>query len=666
MKNIETIVMDNYYNNMAFLKKNHNEIFHKVDIFQNNIETQRIKEKYALEYVKNKYFDVQDLKSKSYLYSNNSTVLSHQLAEKTNYRKTSFSFQGFSLVQNYDMAKLSDTAQSHQGIYPIMSFYLENYPYETTMKQIEKFIFIGVGLGEHIQEIIQKIDSEHTIIIEDDLELFRLSLFVTPYYKLFEKKQVIFSIASNKADFNRDFNSFLETSFYLNRLIKYAYFPAHSEEKIQLIKNVLASQNFLTFGYNTGLKKLLKPLDFINNNYKVINLSEKLNLPSLREKPILIIGAGPSLEENILWLKENQESFIIYAVATSLKTLYNYNIKPDIVSHIDGFQAGYKNFEGFNIHSFVKDSIAILGSFVEDRVIEIFNKEKIFMVEEDTFYFDKFTSVAAPCIGSTIVANVLFFGSTQIYLLGLDLALSADGSTHSKEHESNNGKYNLDEKAKKESNIISLRGDLFDVQGNFQDMVKTTPLFYSSLNSINNSIKQIATQEQIIYNLSNGAYIKNSLPIQIKDLSKLPKINKNAFHISFTQELSNLSKLKLNSLDINSMYARLTYAKKAEEIINKYANHTVYSPINDYLYNLYGLIIDLYPNTTRENRNITHIFDMFFQYTIPLIYDMVNTKEKENNVEEDIKIVDKLLVKELKNIITTYINRLEKFLKERC
>jgi hypothetical protein len=666
MQSVEQTVISNYTNNMEYLKKYHNEVFHKVDIFQSRIESGIIEEKYALDYIKNEYFDVQDLKSKNYLYSDNSLTISKQLTDQVNYKKPSFSFQGFSLLKGYENVELSDIAQSHQGIYPIMSFYLDKYPYETTMKKIEKFIFIGVGLGQHIQGINDKINAEHSIIIEDDLELFRLSLFVTPYYKIFKDKNVIFSIATNKDDFNRDFNSFLETSFYLNRLIKYSYFPAHSKEKIQLIKNALASQNFLTFGYNTGLKKLLKPLDFINNGYKVLNLSQKLQLSSIKDKPVLIIGAGPSLGDNIEWLKENQNDFIIFAVATSLKILYENDIKPDIVSHIDGFQAGFKNFESFDMKSFVKDSIAILGSFVENRVIDLFNKDLTFMVEEDTFYFDKFTSVAAPCIGSTSVANALFLGFKEIYLLGLDLALSDDGSTHSKGHESNNGKYNLDEEPKELSSLISLRGDLFEIAGNFKEKVKTTPLFYSSLNSINNSIRQLATQEEVIYNLSNGVYIKNSLPVLPTELKKLTEINKNKIRSDLYEELSSLSKIKLDKQDLSSMQKRLAYAKSTQNIIKKYEKHTVYDPVDNYLYNLYGLIMDLYPNSTRENRNITHIFDMFFQYTIPMIYDMANTKEKEDSISKDLKAVDKLLVKELKNISQTYIKRLELFLKERC
>ena len=52
--------------------------------------------------------------------------------------------------------------------------YIENTKDYDTMKLIEKYIFIGVGLGIHIELTHKKIKSEEYFIIEDDLELAEL------------------------------------------------------------------------------------------------------------------------------------------------------------------------------------------------------------------------------------------------------------------------------------------------------------------------------------------------------------------------------------------------------------------------------------------------------------------------------------------------------------
>ncbi|MBA1437670.1 MAG: motility associated factor glycosyltransferase family protein [Epsilonproteobacteria bacterium] len=663
MQSIETQAIENFHNNMDYLKKHHNELFHKVDIFQNGLESGYTFEKYTLEYKNEGYFDVQNLQTKEFLYSDNSEKISQSLCDQINFKKDHFSFQGFRLVYGFEDRELDDMASSHKDIYPIMSYYLERYPYETTMKKIEKFMFIGTGLGTHIEKVLQKTKSEIIFIVEDDLELFRLSLFTTPYYKLFSDKMVIFSIASNETDFSRDFRQFLENSFYLNRLLKYSYFPAHSKNKIQLMKSILASQNFLTFGYNTVLDKFLRPLQALNS-YHFLNLAKHLQLKSITEKPVVVVGAGPSLDKNIQWLAQHQEDLIIFAVATSLRTLHKHNIKPDIVSHIDGFKYGYKNFETFPIKEFVKDSIAILGSFVEKRVIELFNKEQTFIFEEDTFYFNNFGSVEAPCIGSTSVANAILLGFKEIYLLGIDLALGKDGATHAGAHITS-GKYDLEHLDSNLTNEISLRDDLFTVQGNFTEAVKTTPLFNNSIVAINNIVTHLKTEQQTIYNLNEGAHFRNTIAIHAKDITIHSMHNKKDVFNNFYNEILQLSQTKLSEEDLESMRQRLSYAKKTNKIIKKYQKRVTYTDINKYLYNLYGLIIELYPAQTRENRNITKVFDMFFQYVVPIIYDMCNTKEKDlKQLHEDIKRVDTLVVEALNNIINTYTKKIGTFLQK--
>ena len=66
---------------------------------------------------------------------------------------------------------------------------------KTTMKKLYKFIFLGVGLGLHLTTIHEKLQSNVYFIVEEDLELFRLSLFVTNYKDMSSHgAQLLFSI----------------------------------------------------------------------------------------------------------------------------------------------------------------------------------------------------------------------------------------------------------------------------------------------------------------------------------------------------------------------------------------------------------------------------------------------------------------------------------------
>ena len=658
MQNIEQEVTQNFLQNLEFLQVNHPNLYKKIQDFE-----QKGVERYALEYRDEGYFDVQELQSSHFLYGENSTEVSSKIADQINFKTDSFAFEGMPLYYRAEKQKHDDKTIAHVGLYPIMSYYIDHFEDEKKMKKIEKFIFIGVGLGLHIPLLVEKLDPEYMIVIEDDLELFRLSLFTTPYYKIFQNKKVIFSVASSQLEFSQEFREFLDESFYLNRTLKYVYFPAHSEQKIRDIKSLLASQNFITFGYNIMLSKYLKPFEFMQEHYKVLNLKNKLNLPVFEDKPILLIGAGPSLQEHIEWLKEHQDEFIIFSVATALRLLHKHNIKPDIISHIDGFAEGFANFEGFEIQEFVKESIVLLGSFVEQRVRELFTKELTYMMEEDTFYFTDFSSPTAPCIGSTNLANALILGAKELYLLGLDLSLGRDGATHAQGHNNAAKRYTLDSEDQTLSQKISLRDDLLSVEGNRGEKVHTTPLFYSSINSINNSIKALADRSTTIYNLSNGAKFHHT---QARDTTTLsnPTIDKSAFRVQLCDALDALCRTELSKEELASLTKRLDFAKTSLQKIKQYEKKQTFHDPKEYMYNLYGLMMELYPQTNRENRNLMSVFDTFFQYCVPIIYDMVNTKKERKALLQDLKRVDLYLVKELKRIAKTYSQSIEGYLKE--
>lgn len=65
------------------------------------------------------------------------------------------------------------------------------------MKKIEKFIFLGTLLGRHIPRIAQKVDAEAYLVLERNIEIFRLSLF-TVDYTILAQKGVVFSIMDNQ------------------------------------------------------------------------------------------------------------------------------------------------------------------------------------------------------------------------------------------------------------------------------------------------------------------------------------------------------------------------------------------------------------------------------------------------------------------------------------
>ena len=55
----------------------------------------------------------------------------------------------------------------------------------------------------------------------------------------------------------------------------------------------------------------------------------------LKDIPVLYLAPGPSLEENLEWIKLNQNKFYVVTVGAALKKLLDNNIRVDMVVSVD-------------------------------------------------------------------------------------------------------------------------------------------------------------------------------------------------------------------------------------------------------------------------------------------------------------------------------------------
>ena len=660
MQDIEQQASLTYLKNLEFLEKDHYDVWYKLHLLDLATEDGRYKEKYALEYVDG-YFDVMELSSHNYLYASNSLDVSKQFSKQINLKKDSLVFDGFPLYYQYEQGKLDDKTKGLEDIYPLMTYYLDHRKPQDEMQEIEKFIFIGVGLGMHIIDIHEKIGAEEYFIIEDNLELFKLSLFTTPYYKL-NNSTLFFSIGDDKEIFTQKFKTFLENSFFRNKYLKYHHFPKHSTQKINLIKNTLASQEFSSFPYKINLSKYIRALKYLNSGYKFLNLAKQLPHSDATNKPLLIVASGPSLDKNLLWLKENYSKFVILALSATLKTLHKHKITPDIVTHLDGFKTSLSHFEGFSQKEFLQNCIAIVGSFTPPEVLEYFPQNNIYITEEHgTYYNQDFFADAGPCVGSTSIMWSLKLGFNEVYLLGIDLALGENGNTHSTTHKISKGVYDT-KNGDTLTSDISFRKDFFKVKGNFREEVQTNSLFYTSIFALNTKLPKLKKEHQNIYNLNDGAFIERTISIHSQDINtqKFPPVDSKLLHQNLKSLLQDFSKEELSQDDISSLQFRLNFTKEIKKELTKYKESPLSFERNTYLYNLLSLSLALLQDPTREQANLVYVYDLYLSYAMPIIFDFFNTKNT-TTLKKDIKKLDKILLNGASNIEKDYEEAIESF-----
>jgi hypothetical protein len=649
MQEIESRAIQNYQENMLFLSKNNPALHSRLLALDTILSDGTYPQKYDLEY-KDGYFDVVELSSGNFLYNQNSNKFSEEICNKINYKKNEHTFKSYRKVNFEDESlkflKKQSAYTNFISIAELSDYYHKYNSDEMSLTQIEKFIFLGNGLGLHTQKIVEKFDVQISLIIEKDVELFRLSLFTTNYSEVFSKKTAFFSVGETLPEFHKTFNAFFVKGFFKNQYIKFNMFSSIYEDIVHEIRHMLITRPEATYSNERLLVKNKRVISKISENYKFIDLQKKLNDKSFSDKPWLVLGAGPSINTNAEWLVENQDKFIIIAVFTALKTLQRIGVKPDIAVQIDenDFTTD-QMLENLGDLSFLDDSVIFFSASVSKLLFDKFDKEKIYLHEDRTEYKLKKSTLPVASVGETVFSIALIFNPSEIYLLGLDLALSDDGKTHSEDH------FKVSSVEKEESDERFELDQLNVVKGNLKDQVSTTSVLLMSIIVTNIKVKQYKSENQNIYNLSqNGAFLENTIPTKIEQLDIKNKIDKDNFRDQLFKIFDSYSTQTLSDEELNSIENRQSqigdYFKMLEIFKNTpHSSHDVF--LNSYV-NLTNSILN-----HECKMELLEIFTIFFLKIGSHIDDFIHTKEIKNK-KKHYKKLKQILVNQIEKILTAY------------
>lgn len=657
----EEIALSTYQNNLLYFEESQKNIHSKLVSFQSALDNGYYQSNYDLIFHDN-YFDVLELTTQNYLYAQNSDDYATLVAKSIDFNKKNNVYETFRkiTIEEKDLPTyetMDIKTNNLSGLASILNYIKINHHATNTLKSIQKFIFFGVGLGQHLIAIDNKIHAKKYLIVEDDLELFKLSLFTTPYYKLALESELYFSVFDSKEEFTKIAVRFLEEDFYYNHYIKYFQMLNHTDEKLEEFHIKIASQSHNLFFYDAILQQYLRPLEYIKDNYNFLNILHSYSASPLGLKPVLLLAAGPSLEKNIHWIQDNQDKFIIVALSATLKNLVKYNISPTIVTHIDGFDDAVGHFNGLSSTKLFDNTLFLLSARTSQMITNSIPKENIFLFENGTSYKKALGNLSAPCIGSTTYLLLLAFGIKNLYLLGLDLALdSQTGATHSDGHFQAK-KLDLSSTTT-HNDIITFKDHIIETAGNLQDTVYTLPDWKLSIESVNASSVGFKKQDQNVYNLSDGAAFSNTITQNITSLptTSFEKLNKD----TISNEISALFTLKSSSTTTNTeislLKKRLGYADSLKIIIEKQKN-TSFHTADDFLNSLKNIFKQCAANTSDTAYDLSLVYQEYFRIIDTFIFDFFNTDElQETKIHAN--NINQLLSKQLLRIVDAYIKEL--------
>jgi hypothetical protein len=225
-------------------------------------------------------------------------------------------------------------------------------------------------------------------------------------------------------------------------------------------------------------------------------LKKELNVP------FCIVANGRSLKNSINFIRKNKDSMIIISVGTALKPLLKEGIESDF--HIEQ-ERGEVVIEALKEILPEYNGYFVGANVVDPNVFKMAKNPFIYFRESFSLSTHFTLKGSSPIVGNAGFAFGANFG-TEIYLCGMDLGFKLNQKIHS------DGSFydNYDDKAKQGIKI----------EGNFSDDIYTDSLFLTSKRRIEELIKK---KNLKVYNLSDGAYIKNTTPLKDKDLPKIDK-----------------------------------------------------------------------------------------------------------------------------------------------
>ena len=440
---------------------------------------------------------------------------------------------------------------------------------------------------------------------------------------------------------------FLTSELYLSKsfsvIDKQHDYDSQFNKVLEWFNSFLAKRS-LEIGDNLFIDTTISVQAFLDNSAAIL---EK----KIEGIPALILGGGPTLDENIEWIKVNQSKFIVIAVGRITHRLSEEGIIPDAIMTIDPTELSFSNSK--DTLSFSDKSLLVSSNHPNYKLTGQWQGRSVYMGQRLAIP----TVNNPPCImprGNTVsnfaAQFAMVIGCRDIYLAGVDFCYLASGQSHE-------GK-SLEFQTGVSSDISTL------VENFAGQMVGSNSQFELARMSFNIMIRDFksAFEDLHVYSLSNrSAFMehveyKNTQKI---NLSNYRKDSKSCFLEALDSNLLTSDTLLIKDLDSRSSELQKLIKKidKVQTIIHKKLNQ-----LNPEWTDLDFINSQLYKITSRIEEALSPpLLEMIKTYGFQKLITKLADKSllaKENNSLLELDRISYL------NLISDTISALSKVLKK--
>lgn len=271
----------------------------------------------------------------------------------------------------------------------------------------------------------------------------------------------------------------------------------------------------------------------------------------------IVLGGGPSFDENIEWVIEHRDQLFIITVSRLCERLQSLSIKPDMVVTLDPLQYSFdvgKHGLLWNDVPLVASHHACPALLQQWRGPHFSLGARLPWARADGITYDDIVSATGPSVGHTAITVASQLGFTQILLCGIDFCYSEKLNTHAQ--------------GTPETLLQSLPS-LYDdhletYNGRLAGSQERLVFEWRALGRIGNLVNQY---EPVLFNLSENAARVDSIPLRPINAVVLPDSKPGITQLvddnSCNDKIDDLEKLQ-QEIDI---------AKRGFQRIYKLASH---------------------------------------------------------------------------------------------
>ena len=351
-------------------------------------------------------------------------------------------------------------------------------------KHSQTFNFIyGLGLGYVLKRFNKKLNG-YIIVYEPDLDVLRLTFEMVDFTDELSNPKVL--IFDNLDDTEATYPKYFFYGFKVTTSICQTYKENELETAQEFVNRLGYIHGIYDSNYNTYWDKHRPWISSLIDNLENITKYNELKIltDKFKNKPALIISAGPSLNKNIETIAKYQDNFVIFCVGTALKSALKYGIKPDFICFIEFVKVTKEMIDKTS----ALESNIILQPITLNEIFDIPSKNKfVFYADNDeaskwaakkfNINQDEYVNRGTVSVNALVSAKIL--GCNPIVLVGQDLAYTdskcyADGSIY-EDYKVENGVVSTDiektiektkvSKDRLEHRLNSLTKQLYHVKG---------------------------------------------------------------------------------------------------------------------------------------------------------------------------------------------------------